>query len=160
MKKFADPAKLALTENNKMMICETATDFMDVKTLAPIIGLSESRVSVICKHLVEDGYLIYDDRTLVGESGFKHKRRFFKAVKTYVPIEYDVKPQGKYYRPNNYYGVGKIDNPWQPKIPEGGTPVLHKLMENKSNDYFSRPLKKAKPVSIGSTFSLMDGVTA
>lgn len=156
MNKFANPSGLAATEKNKTKICNAVQDYwLDSIAIADMIGISYSRVSVLGKILADEGYLQYEDRVIL-TPGKKHRRRYFKATqKEYIEKEYDIKEQGKYYRPNNYYGNGEFFNPWAPQIPQG-TARKVELFNDKDNDYFNQPLRKNKKTGIGSTFSLYD----
>ena len=162
MNKFTNPTRLISTEENKYKIClAVKKKWLDSQTIANQIGLSYSRVNVLSNQLIKEGCLIVDE---IQGPNFKFNKRMlrvYKCVKEYVPKEFEViaKQRESYYRPNNYYGNGEFFNPWQPAIPEGKGKIV-KLFEEKDNKYFYAPLKKSKPISIGSTFSLFDGVTA
>ena len=155
MNKFTNPSRLAATEQNKSKICNAAQDkWLDADTISQQIGISYSRASVLSGILVEEGYMECEDRVTTQSSGNKRKRRFYKTLKEYVEKEFEIREQGKYYRPNNYYGNGKVFNPWEPKIPQGTARTVE-LFNEKDHDYFRQPLKSKKH-GIGSTFSLYD----
>lgn len=154
---YTNPRLLLITEQNKTNICELLLGkSLDALTIAEAVGLSHSRITVICKQLSKDGYVTYDDINVLKDASNKRKRRFYTGIKLYVPKEIQLKVPSKHTRENLYYGQGKLFNPWEPKIPQGGEPVTHKMFDEKDNNYFARPLKKAKPIGIGSTFSLYD----
>lgn len=154
MKKFTNPCKLASTEKNKTKICEAVKEkWLDGYEIAKLIGISYSRVSVLAKVLGEDGFIEYKEELTMHTNGGR-KRRYFHTIKPYVEKKIELKEQGKYYRPNNYYGAGEFFNPFAPKIPEGGTPRKIELFDEKDNSYFSQPLRKLKSNGIGSTFSI------
>jgi predicted transcriptional regulator len=156
---YTNPRLLLMTEQNKTNICQVLKDkWLDAESLGKEIGLSTSRASVLCKHLGEEGYVEYQEEQMIKDAPNGRKRRFYRAIKDYVPKEIQLKKPAKYSRANNYYGVGEFFNPFVSK-PTGGVAINHKLMETKSNDYFHRPLRKRGAISIGSTFSLYDGAT-
>ena len=161
MNKFTNPTRLIATEENKYKIClAVKNEWLDSLTIGKKIGLSYSRVNVLSNQLIKEGHLIVDE---IQGPNFKFNKRMlrvYKCIKEYVPQEFEViaKRRESYYRPNNYYGNGKFFNPWQPAIPQTTSKgTIVKLFEEKDNSYFYAPLKKSKPVSIGSTFSLYDG---
>ena len=156
---YTNPRLLLMTEQNKTNICQVLKDkWLDAASLGKEIGLSTSRASVLCKYLVEEKYVEYQEEQMIKDAPNGRRRRFYKALKDYVPKEIQLKKPAKYSRANNYYGVGEFFNPWQPKLPEG-TKREVSLFNEKDPDYFHNPLKKRGAISIGSTFSLYDGAT-
>ena len=156
---YTNPRLLQMTENNKENICNAIKyEWMDAGEIAKIIGVSRSRASVLCKHLVNDGYVEYQERQMIERGLNGRRRRFFRAIKEYIPIEITLKDPSEMTRPAVYYGQDKFWNPWEPKLPEG-TLREFSLFNEKDSDYFHKPLKKRGAISIGSTFSLYDGAT-
>jgi len=156
---YTNPRLLLITEQNKTNICELLLGkSLDALTIAEAVGLSHSRITVICKQLSKDGYVTYDDINVLKDASNKRKRRFYTGIKLYVPKEIQLKVPSKHTRENLYYGQGKLFNPWEPKIPEGSLREVS-LFNEKDNNYFKMPLKKRGAISIGSTFSLYDGAT-
>lgn len=151
---YVNPSRLMATEQNKTKICEVAKDkWLDAETIAKEIGISYSRVTVLGKILCDEGFMEYED--VMQKCGrVRRTRRHFKTLKPYIENKIQLKEQGKYYRPNNYYGNGKVFNPWEPKIPQGTARTVE-LFNKKDHDYFRQPLKSKKH-GIGSTFSLYD----
>lgn len=161
MNKFTNPSGLRATENNKKKIYELSKGkLINAKELSELMGISYSRASVLCSYLVASEHLEYVDMVVPQASGNKRRCRYFKATaKEYIPTEYITEETKRKYeakRPTQYYGNGKVFNPWEPKLPEGMERTV-RLFNDKDHDYFRQPLKKAKRVSIGSTFSLYDG---
>ena len=148
-----------MTENNKENICKSIKDeWLDAYAIAKILGLSKCRINVLCKILVEEGYVKYEEKQMVRDINNSRKRRFFKAIKQYVPAKILLRERSEMTRPAVYYGQDKFWNPWEPKLPEG-TLREFSLFNEKDSDYFHKPLKKRGAISIGSTFSLYDGAT-
>ena len=59
---YTNPRLLLITEQNKTNICELLLGkTLDSYAIGEAVGLSHSRISVLCKQLSIDGYLRYDD---------------------------------------------------------------------------------------------------
>ena len=150
---------LQMTEDNKENICKAIKDkWLDAYDISKILGVSRSRASVLCKLLVNDGYVEYIEKPMTRDMPNSRKRRFYKLIKEYVPTKILLRERSEMTRPAVYYGQDKFWNPWAPKLPEGTLREV-KLFNEKDNDYFRKPLKKRNAISIGSTFSLYDGAT-
>ena len=156
---YTNPRLLLATENNKKNICDAIKDeWLDAFDIAEIVGISKSRASVLCKLLGNEGYVEYTEKHMAIDGKNGRKRRFFKAIKEYIPKDIQLKDPSEMTRPAVYYGQDKFWNPWEPKLPEGTLREV-KLFNEKDSDYFQRPLKKRGAINIGSTFSLYDGAT-
>lgn len=153
---YTNPRLLLSTENNKKNICEAIKDeWLDAETIGEIVGISKSRASVLCKLLGEEGYVEYTEKQMIINGLNGRRRRFYKAIKQYTPKDIELKNPRDMVRPFQYYGTGKLFNPWEPKLPEGTAREV-KLFTEKDNDYFHRPLRKNYATGIGSTFSLYE----
>jgi hypothetical protein len=156
---YTNPRLLLSTENNKKNICDAIKDeWLDADAIGEIVGVSRSRASVLCRLLGEEGYVEYVEKQMIKDGKNGRQRRFYKAIKEYIPKDIQLKDPATLVRPQQYYGTGVMFNPWEPKLPEGTLREV-KLFNEKDNDYFHAPLKKRGAISIGSTFSLYDGAT-
>ena len=137
---------LALMNGREMSVSEVAVEwgkckFTSQKTLK---GLVDAQVMTV--RFVK----ISGSRTALFKPNGK---QYVKKTREEIEAEY------VHGTSNNPYGTGEFFNPWSPQIPEGSDKRVMKLLENKGNEYFKQPLRKRGAISIGSTFSLMDGAT-
>lgn len=128
---------------------------MSIKQLATECNRAGNTIGKLIKLMVESGHI----QGVVRKDGFRtHNLNIYFLT----GLEYKKKTskdvENEYLnRPVRYgFDKNKFFNPFEPKIPKGGKPVVRKLFNEKDNDYFYIPLKKSKPISIGSTFSLME----
>lgn len=151
------------TENNNLIVYNALKEHggaLSTKELQEIVGWCGFTVRKSLKQLVTAG----------SAEEFKHKLNIhngagfiYKATdKPYVMRTKDEILETYDWQPNKIgFGSGTFEMPWSPKVPQvDAQPRTFKLLDTKDADYFHAPLKKSKPVSIGSTFSLYDGVTA
>ena len=140
---------------------------MYTNQLLEIFNMKEWTIRKMLNILVKDGYVTYEDKMVHAENS--RVRRVFKATnKQYIPktaaeLKALFRSTNVTLRKDGYakYGMGAFEMPWAPKVPQvDAKPKTFKLLDTKDADYFHAPLKKSKPISIGSTFSLFDGVTA
>ena len=149
---------LLKTEQNMCKTLELLGDkVMGADELAKLTGWSGFTTRKSLRLLAEAGSV----EEIKGKAAKGNNMVFYKYVKPYIPRtleeisdKYEIKSSA------TGYGTGEWWTPWLPKLPEAGQPKVHKLLDTKDKDYFHTPLKKSAKVGVGSTFSLMDMVTA
>lgn len=129
---------------------------MTIKQLSVECDRAGNTIGKLIKLMVESGHVKGEMRkdgyrthnlNVYSLTGLEYKKKTYKQVEA----EYLDRPVGYGFDKDKFF------NPFEPKIPQGGKPMVRQLFNEKDNDYFKMPLKKSGPVSIGSTFSLMDG---
>lgn len=149
--KYTNPLGFIATENNRLNIYNVLLNkSLDGQEIAKKVGISYSRVNVLLKYLIDNKHVVMEKVKIPNQKS----RRFYSSTNVpYIKRNKFTAENGRYYKPNNYYGVGEFFNPWQPRIPEGKGKVI-KLFEQKKDDYFKRTLKRTNIVNIGSSFSM------
>lgn len=151
------------TENNNVIVYNVLKQnggTMSTKEIQTVIGWCGFTVRKSLRHLVQAGSVeeIRHKLNMHNGCGFIYKatdKPYVMRTKEEIEATYD-------WQSNKIgFGSGSFDMPWMPKVPQvDAKPQTFKLLDTKDADYFHAPLKKSKPISIGSTFSLFDGVTA